>query len=538
MGTTWHRDRGPDGQHNWNFNIDEYYALHEGHRKGYLLGANDGSQVLPQWNTENYNGFDLNSNVDFDDNPEAQKRITYPNIMGFKTPEKHMFKMVDGDPKCDRKWKRIEIMSGCGNWLIMKDDHLHYSGQWAHPSCGVCPGDVSCPVGTSDPNPAEDITKVVGLSTNALGAALGGAVVPTVTSAFSTGAQPQLVPPKELTTCEGDRSNSNIIGGHPDTPVNRIYTPTPYQGLNGECQQVGANPFFKQESECRPYRGPGTPQNNKAALPQSGIQLLSISGNSFVMDDSVQEPQGIPEWERSMLDFDFGCNNVYMGKIELKSATGHAITMSDIEVADTPELRGQDNYIRLLTACGTMIELNDHTTGGSNCPGCPPNLAGEKRGITMRTTSNHTFEMLDQGNKQCAPCRMEGGVPVPKADNAFIRLRSGYGLIIEMHDDHDQETTQGQYIQIFCPQTTNTERGPHIMRFQEVPSGPGQIFLRSGGDYIIQTYDFMVEEVGDPDKNPSDKMEFISRNKFVDVKENYINSAKLHLFVADDFIFL
>ena len=25
LGTTWHRDRGPDGQRNWKYNIEEFY---------------------------------------------------------------------------------------------------------------------------------------------------------------------------------------------------------------------------------------------------------------------------------------------------------------------------------------------------------------------------------------------------------------------------------------------------------------------------------------------------------------------------------
>ena len=57
IGTTWHRNRGPDGDHNWGFNIDEYYKVSEGKRGGYMVGPNDGSQCMPPWNTENYNKF-------------------------------------------------------------------------------------------------------------------------------------------------------------------------------------------------------------------------------------------------------------------------------------------------------------------------------------------------------------------------------------------------------------------------------------------------------------------------------------------------
>lgn len=88
IGTTWHRNRGVS-PHNWGINIEEYNQIWEGYRNGYMVGPDDGSQVFPPWNNENYNGFDLSSLVDFANDPEAQKLITYPHIYGFRTPEKH-----------------------------------------------------------------------------------------------------------------------------------------------------------------------------------------------------------------------------------------------------------------------------------------------------------------------------------------------------------------------------------------------------------------------------------------------------------------
>ncbi len=143
-GTTWHRDRGPDGQHTWNYNIDEYYQIHEGHRKGYLAGSDDGSQVFAPWNTEMYNGFDIDSISDFENDPEAQRKITFPNIYGWKTPQKHAIKMVDGDYKCNHKNKRLEIFSSTGNYIILKDDHLHDAGSWGHPDCGASGSEIIC----------------------------------------------------------------------------------------------------------------------------------------------------------------------------------------------------------------------------------------------------------------------------------------------------------------------------------------------------------------------------------------------------------
>jgi len=521
IGTTWHRNRG-SSPHNWGINIEEYQKVSEGTRDGYLVGPDDGSQVLPPWNTENYNGFDLTSLVDFADNPEAQKLITYPNIYGFRTPEKHTIKMVDGDAKCGRKWKRFEIMSSCGNWIMLKDDHLHYAGQWAHPECGVKDGETSC---IEDANNSSQQDEARG--------GLNANLSESSSNANTSDLTPKQGKKKEEENCEGKVSNKKIIGGHPSTGHEK----TKYVN-----SQVGANPFFKHKQECRPYRGPQTPQNPVCDLPQSGIQIMSISGHSFVMDDSVEEPGGEPVWKRATEEFDFGCNNHYVGRSYWQSATGHKIEMSDVESPqgdDGANLRGEYNYIKLLTATGNKIELNDHTVSQKDCPGCPPNIAGEKRGIHLQSTSNHTIDMCDDANEQCGLCRMDGGEPKPKAKKAFVRIRTGYGLEISLNDDKSQENTDEQNIQIFCPQKDNEDRGPHIHRYQEAPSGPGLVFLRVGGNYIISTYDNQVSIIGDPENNPADKIEIISRTKLVYTKDVYLNiTDKMHLFYAKEIILL
>lgn len=454
MGTTWHRNRGPDGQHNWKYNIEEYYEIHEGRRNGYLVGPDDGSQVFPPWNTENYNGFDIDSIDDFDNDPEAQDKITYPNIYGAKTPQKHYWKMVDGDYKCTHRWKRFEIMSSTGNWMIMKDDHVRPGGQWAHPSCGCGGGDVS--------------------------------------------------------ECPDDEKESP-------------------ECVDVEGKPKCANPYFKHRQECKPYQGPGTPQNNKFELDQSGIQIESVGGHTFYMDDSVEQPTGIPSWDRV---FDFGCTDKCEGKTAWVSMTGHRIEMNDFE--DIPKRRGEENYIRILSAAGNFLEANDHTV----VPCDNDQIAGDKRGWTMRSTSNHIFQMIDEGNEQGAPCRKEGGTPINKAKNGYIIARTGYGLTLLMHDSFSQQETQQQKIVIFCPQTDNEERGPHIHLYQEAPSGPGLVLLRVGGDYITSTYDNHMQVVGDPEENPSNKLRFVTDNTLNSTENFYVNLAKTHFFVADDYIVL
>lgn len=501
IGTMWHRDRGPSGS-KFGFPVPEFTAVSKDHRKGYLVGANDESQVLPPWNTESYNGKDFNSIREFVNNAEEQRRLTYPNIYGFKTPEKHMLKMVDGDAKCNRRWKRIEIQSGCGNWMIFKDDHIHYGGQWSHPSCPPSPG----------------------------GADIGPCSI-------NKGDLPYFTDPHGKPIEKESSCNDPILGGHPSTPdpESKYYK-----------SQTGANKYFKHQNECRPYKGPGTPQNNRCDLPQSGIQFLSIGGHTMVMDDSVEEPRGKPIWERSMEQFDFGCNDKFQGRLYMKSATGHSFTMSDIE--EDTGLRGKKNYIELKTATGNKIQMNDETIGSPGCIPCPPNYAGPERGIHMQSTSNHQINMVDHMNKQCGPCRTEGGVPEAKATQAYVQIKSGYGLEMRYQDDNSQEETQNQWIQITHQQCVdpqndpkcNKERGPHFLRFQGRPQGqPGVVMLRAGGHAIRQTYDMDIVLVGDKEKNPSDKFTYVSKMHIRATEQtDFRYAGELHILFAEKYILL
>lgn len=517
LGTTWQRDRGANGaQVNDVFPSREWQSVYQSDDRGsnFLHGPTDGSQCLPPWNIESYNAGDITQLNQFSEDPLEQKRITYPNIYGFKTPEKHMVKMVDGNAKCNRKWKRMELMSGdAGGWMIFKDDHLHYGGQWSHPDCKPKPGG-----GPSD-QPCSEHQADLPYFSDIQGK------------------------PLEKEGCDGDKQSASILFGH---------TPTPCDPQTKYCDsQVGTNRFFKNKNECRPYRGPGTPQNNRCDLPQSGIQFLTASGHTWVGDDSVEEPRGRPGWKRANTDFDFGCNDKYLGRTYWREATGHEIMMSGIE-ADT-NVRGPDNFIRLKTPSGIKIELNEHTVGSKDAP-CPPNYAGEKRGITMQTSSTHVFRMIDHMNLQCSPKRAAGGVPVNKATKAFIQLRSGYGLDYRASDDSSQEKTQRQWLQLTNPQcgpdaTVDDQcnsgpgpecRGPHFFRMQARPKGqPGIVFLRAGGHSIRQTYDMDIVLVGDKEKNPADKFTYVSK-KHIAIAEDidFRYTGELHILFAEKQILL
>jgi hypothetical protein len=535
IGTTWQRNRGPQGNFLGGVPMREYKKVSDGHRKGYTNPElNDEHQVLPQWNTESYNAKDIDDYSEFSMDPTEQMRATYPNIYGFKTPEKHMIKMVDGNAKCNRRWKRFEIQSGCGNFMIFKDDHLHYGGQWGHPDCDPDPGGPD--VGEM---PCSEHEGVLPYFTDFHGKPIEGA------SLCQGGGSDN--------RCNQDKGQSCdfIIEGHPSTPFGPPPKPTKHVKTNR-----GQNRFFKHKNECRPIQGPRTPQNNKLDLPQSGIQFLSISGHTWVCDDSVEEPRGKPEWERSLEKFDFGCNDKYLGLMYMKSATGHAFEMSDVE--EDTGIRSDQNWIRLLSANGNKIELNDHTFGepvpmdGCQCQSlCPPRLAGPSRGIKIQSTSDHVINMIDHLNEQCSSCRCEGGTPVNKATQAYMQFRSGYGHEMVFRDDFSQQKTQQQYIQIMNPQCAraeesspdefcNKERGPHFLHMRAMPQGsPGIVMLRAGGHYMRTTYDRDFVFVGDKEKNPSDKFTYVSRN-YIDAVEgfHFRYAGELHIFFAEKQILL
>jgi len=404
MGTTWHRNRGPTGQNKWTINIDEYQKVYEGHRKSYLVGPNDESQVLPPWNTESAKAYDINSATDIDQNPEAQKDMTYPHIYGFATNEKHTVKLHDGDPKNNRKGKRLEIFSSRSGGILIKDDPY-----------------------TSD---------------------------------------------------------------------------------------IADNKFFKHKNEQRIAK--------KYELKQVGVQIVSHSSATLIFDDSVKAPSGVPKWEE-----DFKMSDTFTGKTLWRSATKHSIEMNDKE--ESEGVRGEDNYIRILSASGNRVELNDHTA---------EEIAGAKRGITIQSTSKHIIELHDEGNEQKAG-RKGGGKPTNKAKKAYVRIRTGYGIEIMMKDDDNQKNTKRQSFQIRSPHKDNKKRGPHVFRMQEAKSGPGLVFLRSGGNYVLSVYDNKVEMVGDEQLNPADNIELISRKNVVFTKDDYINiSDKQHVFIAKDRILL
>jgi hypothetical protein len=469
--------------------------------EGYLVGEQDGSQVYPPWNTENYNGYDLESDEQFENDPEAQKKITYPNIYGFKTPGKHYQKYVDGDYRCQNRWKRMEWGSAMGNWMCFKDDYLHPGGQWANPKCG--------PSGSLD-DECLDVSSLL----------------------------------QDTTISGQEDADGNFIGPQPGDCINNP--------KGKECRETPpdqpqcANPYFKRQEECRPYKGAPTPQQNAMRLPQSGVQVQSRSGQQLVMDDSVKTPKGKKlRWQD---DFNFGCDNTFKGKMFMKSATGHMVELNDKE--DEPELRGTENGIRMLSAAGHRFTMIDHTLQG--------NIAGAKREIILQSTSNHMLVMHDESNDQTIPVRAEGGVPTNKSKRAYVMLRSGYGLLMRMDDNFSQEATQTQAITLLAPllggggggvasggeaakvgaPTSDSCEQGHLIRMQLNPNPKqGFILSSSGGYYICASINHHITEVG-REECEAHKINMVFGHYVTVCKKVHITKSNLELHIADRYIIL
>ena len=116
--------------------IPEYQRFFAGTRGGYIVGPDDESQVLPPFNTDQYHGFDPTSLSEITQ-ATTTETDTIAHQYGYKTPQKHYFRADDGDPKCNYRWKRMEWQSSTGHYMVFKDNHLHYCGEWSNPFCAT-----------------------------------------------------------------------------------------------------------------------------------------------------------------------------------------------------------------------------------------------------------------------------------------------------------------------------------------------------------------------------------------------------------------
>lgn len=483
IGTTWKRDTGPEDEKLWDYTSPEYDNIHKGHRKGYLFGLNDESQSFPPNNTDNYNIKDLDDLKAFSTDTQILKDVVPSHQYRLKTPQKHRLTFHDGNYYCNQRWKRVELGSSGGHTFMMYDDHMHPAKQFGHPNCQQRNIDGS---GSS-----------------------------------------------------GDIKNTCHEGNDPDDPGAK---PEPIEGIDcdeGE-KNLFANELFKHTSECRALIGPGTPQNNTCELQQSGVFLQSISGHTFFMDDEVTEPQGIPDWERGVKAFDFGCEDKTVGKMGFISKTGHRFHIGDAEKETNirdgnfthPRTRRREpNGFLMVTATGHSFEMNDDTTKAGK--------AGQLRRIKLESTSKHLLEMVDFTNDQKSPDRKEGGQPKNDAKRAYVRLKSGYGLQLLMRDDNTQKDgAQRQFIELLSPHIRNSRKGPHILRMQEAPPGnPGLVFLRAGGVMFHHSKDEWFTQVG-TSREPALRIQLVTSHDLQITRRLYIRVSELEFHIANRYILL
>lgn len=155
---------------------------------------------------------------------------------------------------------------------------------------------------------------------------------------------------------------------------------------------------YRDEDE---ERYPGSVANNRMPynghrieLPQTGLQIQSFGGHRMIFDDSLSTPDSDNQWTAK-----FGGDvKPFASRIMLQTISEHQIVMRDRET--TKGVRSALDGIFLQTATGNNIEMSDHTVGGK---------AGARRGIRMRTTSDHTFEMLDEGCSAVSPLKRATG---------------------------------------------------------------------------------------------------------------------------------
>lgn len=490
LGTIWNRHRGKDGEHlqywyNYPY-MDEYFRLYEGKRDGYNFGDNNGDQVHPPWNTQSYRQYDWDDTESFYAFLKEREAATTPNYYGMKTVGKEWLKFVDGDPKCNYKGRRIELATARGAGLFLKDDHLTPFSQYGYngsATIGNCDGVFPC-CESGSPTPLQN-----------------GENCPSPQNDGSCGPQ----------------------SGRASSTLNRFDSPN--------------DPFQKRKEENKYYTGVNTPAAYKVDLPQSGVFLISPSGNFVGLDDSVDQPFGVPTYDS---EFNFGCNDLYKGKITIGEATGAFIRLNGEE--SNPKVRSENNGVEISTAMGTYIKLSDHTEQAGNACDCPPNFAGEKRGFEAGTTSGHALIMSDRGLKACGQSRVYDRVSQLASETGYTgycMLRSGYGLQLMLADTNIQTETDQQFILLQAPQKDNVERGPHTLIMQEQAEGPGYLFLRAGGVMHLSSHDEMLEVVGTEDEGGSaSKYTSITDSYLVQIKNYYFNHNRATFMWADEVMYL
>jgi hypothetical protein len=178
-------------------------------------------------------------------------------------------------------------------------------------------------------------------------------------------------------------------------------------------------------------------------LRKTGIWLQSVGGHRLQFHDDYKAECSSKmgnKWDSGFRPEE----SPLWSKIRLESITEHRIELRDRETVK--DERNDQNGIFAHTATGNLIQANDHTVN---------NKAGNKRGIRLFSTSRHLIDMHDEGcevfvgRKARDPhADWEDGTQSNTATNGYIRIETGWGQYIMMHDLDSQQKNRVQYIRV------------------------------------------------------------------------------------------
>lgn len=185
-------------------------------------------------------------------------------------------------------------------------------------------------------------------------------------------------------------------------------------------------------------------------LKQSGVQIQSVGGGRLIISDETERDQFSNAWSAG-----WSPQGRMRSFVCLESITGHQIIARDSERIEGH--RSRTDGVFLVSASGNFVGLRDDTIG---------QIGGFERGILLWSTSNHRIELNDYTVENASPRSPSGGlrwrrgrpgraeIPLapgnhtPNAKRAYIRIRSGFGQIMELNDLGSQEDNARQYILI------------------------------------------------------------------------------------------
>lgn len=221
----------------------------------------------------------------------------------------------------------------------------------------------------------------------------------------------------------------------------------------------------------RPYN------SHKIELKHTGLQLQTVGGARLIMSDETEFEQTNNGWNSG-----WSPRGRMRSFVVLESITEHQIHLRDHERA--PNMRSAQDGIFLLTATGNFIGCRDDTQGS---------IGGPQRGILLWSTSDHRIEMNDYTVQNQSPRSGSGSVyyssgrHTPNAKRAYIRIKSGWGQVMELNDLGSQENNANQFILIRNNNDTPDDcQGPpwNYIRMECVASN--KLFLMYGaGNFAI-----------------------------------------------------